>query len=196
MNQYDNNDIDINEDPNIEMHQQKPLSDEDIDAMYEQHLNDNNKQGEMTMTINRYNNNNQVTKHHAAKVFFDHCVILKTKLDLGVANLFTKINGLTITQIDTTDLTNLDYQIAQNQRTYKYLLQAQDKISKLNDLIRALPKSSDCILNGEFKWGNFWIKLSNVNKFTSDYDAIMNKAELCLCNLINPKNPTTKEQRQ
>ena len=44
MNQYDNNDIDINEDPNIEMHQQKPLSDEDIDAMYQQHLNDNNNQ--------------------------------------------------------------------------------------------------------------------------------------------------------
>lgn len=34
----------INDDPNIEMHQQKPLSDEDIDAMYEQHLNDNNNQ--------------------------------------------------------------------------------------------------------------------------------------------------------
>ena len=44
MNQYDNIDIDINEDPNIEMHQQKPLSDEDIDAMYQQHLNDNNNQ--------------------------------------------------------------------------------------------------------------------------------------------------------
>ena len=47
MNQYDNTDIDINEDPNIEMHQQKPiseLSDEDIDAMYQQHLNDNNNQ--------------------------------------------------------------------------------------------------------------------------------------------------------
>lgn len=45
MNQYDNNiDIDINEDPNIEMHQQKQLTDDDIDAMYEQHLNDNNNQ--------------------------------------------------------------------------------------------------------------------------------------------------------
>lgn len=48
MSQYDNKPHTIiNEDPNIEMHQQKPiseLSDEEIDAMYQQHLNDNENQ--------------------------------------------------------------------------------------------------------------------------------------------------------
>jgi hypothetical protein len=133
----------------------------------------------------------QQWKEYVAQSFFNDCETLRTELAMEIANLVNKIDGFTITPIDTTDLRNLDHQITQKQHAHKYLSQTADKISELNDLIRSLPPSPVSLLNGRYQWGNFWRAVSNTSRMTSDYMSIMSSAQWCLSNLINPKNPYT-----
>ena len=133
----------------------------------------------------------QQWKEYVAQSFFEDCETIRTELAMEIANLVNKINGFTITPIDTTDLRNLDHQITQKEHAHQYLSQTADKLSELNGLIKALPKSPVSLLNGRYRWGNFWRVVSNTRRMTSDYMrnsdymSIMSSAEWCLSNLIN-----------
>ena len=133
----------------------------------------------------------QQMKEFVAQTFIEDCETLRTELAMQIANLVNKINGFTITPIDTTNLRNLDHQITQKEYAHQYLSQTAEKISELNDLIRALPKSPKSLLNGRYRWGNFWRAVSSVSR-PSDFMGIKNSAEWCLSSLINPKNPYEK----
>ncbi len=131
----------------------------------------------------------QQFKEFVAQTFFEDCETIRTELAMEIARLVNRINDFTITPIDTTDLKNLDYQISRKEHAHRYLSQTADKVSDLNDLIRALPKSPKSLLNGRYQWGRFWREFYKVSRKTSDFLRIKNSAEWCLSNLINPKNP-------
>lgn len=133
----------------------------------------------------------QQMKEYVAHTFFKDCETLRTELAMEIANLVNKINGFTITPIDTSDLRNLDHQITQKEHAHKYLSQTADKLSELNNVIKALPKSPKSLLNGRYQWGNFWRAISNVSR-QCDLRKIQDSAQWCLSNLINPKNPYEK----
>lgn len=148
--------------------------------------------GVVTETINFISDHtDQQFKEYVAQTFIEDCETLRTELAMEIANLVNKINGFTITPIDTTDLRNLDHQITQKEHAHRYLSQTAEKISELNDLIRALPKSPKPLLNGLYRWGNFWRAICNVSR-PSDFDRIKHTAEWCLSSLIKPKNPYNK----
>ena len=128
----------------------------------------------------------QQWKEYVAHTFFECCETLRTELAMEIANLVTKINGFTITPIDTTDLRNLDRQIAQKEHAHQYLSQTSEKLSELNGLIKTLPKSPRSLLNGRYRWGEFWRAVSNVSRGCSVRD-IQDSAQWCISNLINPK---------
>lgn len=133
----------------------------------------------------------QQFKEYVAHTFIEDCETLRTELAMEIANLVNKINGFTITPIDTTDLRNLDWQIAQKEHAHRYLSQTSEKLSELNELIKVLPKSPIALLNGRYQWGNFWRAISNVSR-QCDVKEIQDSAQWCLSNLINPKNPYLK----
>jgi hypothetical protein len=133
----------------------------------------------------------QQLKEYVAQTFFEDCETLRTELAMEIANLVNKINGFTITPIDTTDLRNLDHQISQKEHAHRYLSQTSEKLSDLNDLIKVLPKSPKALLNGRYRWGNFWKAVANVSR-QCDVKEIQDSAQWCLSNLINPKNPYLK----
>ena len=133
----------------------------------------------------------QQVKEFVAQTFFEDCETLRTELAMEIANLVNKINGFTITPIDTTDLRNLDWQIGQKEHAHKYLSQTSEKLSELNELIKVLPKSPKSLLDGRYRWGNFWRAISNVSR-QCDLLKIQDSAQWCLSNLINPKNPYEK----
>lgn len=133
----------------------------------------------------------QQWKEYVAHTFFNECETLRTELAMEIANLVNKINGFTITPIDTTDLRNLDWQITQKEHAHKYLSQTSEKLSELNELIKVLPTSSVSLLNGRYQWGNFWRAVANVSS-QSVTRKIQDNAQWCLSNLINPKNPQMK----
>ena len=56
---------------------------------------------------------------------------------------------------------------------------------KLQELIKALPKSSVELLDGRYQWSNFWVAVSNVKILD-----ISERAQWCTANLIDPKNPS------
>ena len=133
----------------------------------------------------------QQWKEYVAHTFIEDCETLRTLLAMEIANLVNKINGFTITPIDTTNLRNLDWQIAQKEHAHKYLSQTSEKLSELNELIKVLPTSPVSLLNGRYQWGNFWVAVSNVSS-KSVTRKIQDNAQWCMSNLVNPKNPQMK----